>query len=337
MKFRFSFLLVLFGIFFSSCQGEEKPSESQPVMTGDPSIDALSAQISQDPQNAELYAMRGELFYEQDLYDQAISDAQKAISLDSMQADYYHLLANVYLDYPPRSRQALQTMELAAERFPNRIPTLLKLSEFQLILTKHEDSMRTIDQILRMDPQNAGAFFMFGLNFKELGDTVRAINSFKKSVEIEPEQFDAWVNLGQLYAGLGDPIAESYFDNAIETDPENPLTWHAKADYLSDQNDLNGALDMYRKINVLDPQYEEAYYNAGLLYLDLDSIPQAYQQFDLAINIFPLHIRAYYYRGLSAEAMGNVDQAKADYEQALRLAPDYEYPQEGLRRLAGEN
>lgn len=330
---RFLQLLFLSAVIFASCSQQEEKASTDIGSTGDPSIDQLTQQIAQTPEDAQLYALRGELFYEQENYDQAIADLKQAISLDSTQAAYYHVLADAYLDYV-RSREALETMELAAERFPDRLQTLLKLSEFQLILTKYEDSMRTIDRVLRQDPQNADAYFMFGQNFKEMGDTARAINSYKKSVEIEPELTDAWISLGQLYGALKDPIAESYFDNAIQTEPENPLTWHAKADYLSDQNDLQGAIEIYQKIMTIDPQYEEAYFNAGLLYLDMDSIPQAYHQFNLAINIYPLHIRAYYYRGLSSEMMGNNEQAKRDYEQALRLAPDYEGPQEGLKRLA---
>lgn len=332
---RFLQLLFLSTVIFAGCSQQEEKAPVDIGNTGDPSIDQLTQQIAQTPEDAQLYALRGELFYEQDNYDQAIADLKQAVSLDSTQAPYYHVLADAYLDNV-RSREALETMELAAERFPDRLPTLLKLSEFQLILTKYEDSMRTIDRVLRQDPQNADAYFMFGLNFKEVGDTARAINSFKKSVEIEPELTDAWISLGQLYAAMDDPIAESYFDNAIQTEPENPLTWHAKADYLSDKEDLQGAIDIYQKIMTIDPQYEEAYFNAGLLYLDLDSIPQAYHQFNLAINVYPVHIRAYYYRGLASEMMGNTEQAKRDYEQALRLAPDYEGPQEGLQRLAGQ-
>jgi tetratricopeptide (TPR) repeat protein len=83
----------------------------------------------------------------------------------------------------------------------------------------------------------------------------------------------------------------------------------------------------------LDPQNAEAHYNAGLLCLDLDSIPQAWRAFDLAIRMDPVHVRAYFYRGLASEMQGNANQARADYQQALKLSPDYEKPRAGLERL----
>lgn len=323
--------LIAFGCGGNSQEGQEGGDEAV-MTTGNPAIDGLSAEIAQNPNDAELYAERGRMFYENNGYDEAIRDMNKALSLDSTNVDYLHLLADVYLDYF-KSRQALKTMERAAELYPERIPTLLKLSEFQMILRQYEESMKTIDRILKLDPQNAEAYFMFGMNFKELGDTVRSINSFQKAVELNSELIDGWINLGQLYAAIGDPLAMRYFDNAIRVAPDNITALHARADYLSDIGQLPEAIEMYRRIVRVDQQYEDAYFNSGLIYLDMDSVEQARQQFDLAVKTSPTHIRAYYFRGLAQEMLGNAEAAKADYEQALQMAPNYEDAQEGLERV----
>ncbi len=327
------FFSVFVIILIAACGGKNTENNSETIATtGDPAIDELSRKIEANPENSSLYAARAGLFYEKGGYDEAIADLQKALSMDSTNVEYLHVLADVYLDYY-QSRNALETMQKTATLYPERIPTLLKLSEFQLILKKHEESMRTIDRILRLDPQNADAYQLFGLNFKETGDTIRAINSFQKSVELNPDLIDSWINLGQLHAAIGSKMAARFFDNAILIAPNNTEALHAKADYLQDQNDLTGAIDLYKKIVIIDPQYEEAHFNAGLLYLDLDSIPQAYQQFDLAVKVNPTFVQGYFYRGVAAAFKGNTAQAKADYQQALKLAPDYTQAQEALKQL----
>jgi len=332
-------LALMLGLLAAGCgSGESSRQEgagTEALATGNPAIDGLSAEISQKPNDPKLYAERGRLFYENEGYDEAIRDLNQALSLDSTNVDYMHLLADVYLDYF-QSRLALRTMERAAELYPERVPTLLKLSEFQMILKQYEASMKTIDRVLKIDPQNAEAFFMFGMNFKERGDTIRAINSFQKAVEYDSELVDGWINLGQLYASIGDPLAMRYFDNGIRVAPENIFALHARADYLSDIGDLPEAIEMYRRISRVDPQYEEAYFNSGLIYMDMDSIEQARKQFDIAIETSPTHIRAYYFRGLAQEMLGNKAAARADYEQALRMAPNYEKAQEGLERVKEE-
>ena len=118
---------------------------------------------------------------------------------------------------------------------------------------------------------------------------------------------------------------------------KNIFAIHAKADYLRNQNQLQEAIELYKQINVIDPNFETGYYNAGLLYMELDSVAQAYQLFDLTLKTSPTHIRAYYYRGLASEVMGNKAQAANDYQQALNLAPGYERAQQALARLQEES
>ncbi len=329
---RIIFWLIL-ATLFNACQGEGPEQNPQTgVTTQLPEIQQLTTAIQESPQEPDLYYQRAALYYQNEGYDEALNDLGRALAMDSTNIDYLHLQADVYLDYF-RSRDALATMKKVVRYHPEHIPSLLKLSEFQLILRQNEPSMRTIDRILQLDPQNAEAYFMFGMNFKEMGDTVRAINSFQKAVDNDPDIVDAWINLGQLYAGLGDPIAERYFDNGIRVAPDRPEPYHAKAYYLQAMDNLEGAIRVFREINRIDPQYEDAYFNIGLLYLDMDSVPKAYKAFDNAIEVSPLFIRAYYFRGVAAELMGDISQARRDYEQALTFAPDYEDAQRALEQL----
>ncbi len=331
-----SSILLLLLLSFGSCGNSSTDNNTEETAmnapTGQPDIDGLTKEIVEDPYNAELYARRGVLFYNKQGYDEAIRDLQHAIQLDSTKAAYYHDLADVNLDYF-RSRQALAIMEDAATRFPENIPTLLKLSEYQLILKQYEESMRTIDQILKIDPQNAEAYFMFGMNFEEQGDTVRAINSYQKAVEFDSKIIDGWINLGQLYSAIGDPLAERYLDNAVRIDPRNVYALHAKAEYLADQDNLQGAIDTYRDLITVDQQYESAYFNSGLIYMDMDSIARAEEEFSRLLQVSPTEVRAYYYRGLAREMQGNIPAAIADYEQALKMVPNYERARQALQRV----
>ena len=330
------FASLLFALLVISCSTDSKPVQEEVKLTGNPAIDKISTEIINEPENALLYAQRAELFYENEGFDEAIQDLQVALRIDSVNVQFHHLLADVYMDYY-KSKMALKTMERAAKLYPERIPTLLKLSEFYHILKMNEESMRTIDQILRIDPQNAEAFFMFGLNFKELNDTNRAINSFQKAVDYNPDLIDAWINLGQLYTAVDPELAVKYLTTAMDVDPKSTLAIHAKADFLRGQDDLTGAIDLYKKIGLIDQQYEEAYFNAGLLYMELDSIEEARGMFDITIGVAPMHAKAYFFRGLCYEKKGQKELARENYKQALRFKPNYELPKEQLEKLGEEN
>ena len=337
MKSSFFLTILLVGLFFGTCQNTVETNQS-PVntdtiaSTGNPAIDGLSVAIADNPNDPSLYAKRAGLFYQGEGYDEAIIDLQKALSFDSTNVDYLHLLADVYLDYY-QSYPAINTMMKAAALYPTRIPTLLKLSEFQLILKQYDKSINTINEILKLEQLNAEAYFMLGLNFKEQGDIDRAMGSFQTAVENNPDLVDAWINLGQLHAEKGSNLAKYYFENAVKMAPNNITALHAKADFLHFSEDRQGAIETYRQINSIDPDYSESLFNTGIIYLEMDSLIQAKKHFNMAVVTSPTYIIAYYYRGLVAEMQGDVDAAKKDYQTALNFNPEFVRAKEALERL----
>ena len=98
-------LLLSISLFYSAC-GNDKPSTSTSVYdtpstqqlgkTGVLSIDNLTDQIAQNPENPKLYAARAEAFYNNEGYDYAIVDMATAMKIDSTNADYHHLLSEIY-------------------------------------------------------------------------------------------------------------------------------------------------------------------------------------------------------------------------------------------------
>ena len=315
-----------------ACTNSEK-EDKKISKTGNPTIDALTLEIEKQPEDHSLYAERAYIYYENEGYDEAIADLQKALDLDSTKLEYLHLLADVYLDYF-QSRKALETMKKAVALHPESIYTMLKLSEFQLILKKYQESVSTIEEVLKKDPLNADAFFMYGLNLKEQGKTEQAVKYFQEAVENDPDLIDGWINIGQLQEQLNNPKAIEYFNTAIEIDPSNIEAMHAKAMYLQNTEQLEAAISIYRQINRINPQYVEAYLNAGLLYLDLDSMESAFNQFEIATKVDPVHVKAYYYKGVAAEFLGNFKVAEQNYRQALKFNPDYEKAQEALNDVS---
>jgi len=331
-------LLLLFGVLLimSSCK-ENTPKQEDQSYHKDPLINELTLLLKQNPNDATLWANRAHAFYERQGYDEAIQDMAAAMRLDSVNADYHHFLADIYMDYY-KSRLALSTMQRAAVLHPTRIPTLLKLSEIQAILTFHNESLETLDKVMRVDPQNADALLMFGINYTALGDTARAIGAYQRAVQIDPELTDAWIQLAKLRAARKEPNALQFFDAAIKVDPENEIPYMVKADFLWDKGLTEQAIGVYKEVILMNPSYADAYYNIGLVYLEKDSLDKAYENFDLTIKMNPLYFKAFFYRGLAEENRGNTEKALKDYEQAMKMAPGFDKPREAYNRLSeGKN
>jgi len=334
--------LVTIVLFLSTC-GNDKPSTTTPKTetsstqqlgkTGVPEIDKLTDQITQNPEDPKLYAARAEAFYKNEGYDYAIVDMSKAMKIDSTNADYHHLLSEIYLDYY-KSRLALQTMKRCVALYPKRIPSLLKLAEIQQILKMYDASMMSVARIMKIEPDNPEGFFMIGLNHTLMGNKDASIKALQKCVELDPDHTDGWVLLGKIFSEDGNPLAEQYFENAIQTAPENADVLYNKASYLHNKDQLDQASSLLKKIIKTDPQYAEAFDRLGVIYLERDSIDQAITNFNIAVNVNPEFGVAYYHRAFAHETKGDFEAAKADYERILKFNPDYENAKKGLKRIA---
>jgi len=322
---------LLASVCYLSCGGQAKEKKTVKP-TGDALIDQLTQQIQEAPENVDLLYERASVYYDKEEYEASIQDLEKAMSIDSLQPKVYHLLADNYLDYY-RSREALNTMEEVVRLFPERIPSLLKLSELQMILNQNENSIFTVNEILRLSPQNNEAFFMLGMNFRAMGDIDRAINSFQTAVENDPEMVDAWLILGELHEKKGSKDAIIFYNNALNVAPDRPEVLHAKAYYLQNHGDVPGALELYREINLKTPNYTDAYLNAGIIYMELDSLDKAFEQMNLLAGVAPQNPFAYYYRGLIHNAYGNYEAAAIDLQNSINLNPEFSAAKEMLAEV----
>ncbi|OAV44440.1 lipopolysaccharide assembly protein LapB [Lewinella sp. 4G2] len=319
----------------TACDGDQPTDATPDTSAGDPGIAALDRAILSNPEEADLYAQRAEMWYNKSNYDAAITDLQAALTLDSTNVPYHWLLSDVYLDYY-RSRLALRTLERAAKLEPDNLETQLRLAETQLTLQQYDGAMKSLNEVTRIDPRNPDAYLLLSETFLETGDTARAISAAEEAAEIDPDMTDAFVRLGQLLFAIKSNRAVQYFDAAMGIDATDPIPIHAKADYLRDSDRLPEAIELYRAASRADRQYVAGHFNAGLLLMELDSVEAAKTEFDLVIKNDPIHIRSYFFRGYAKELLGDIAGARNDYKSALRFAPDYDFALEGLERVGEE-
>lgn len=324
---------MLLFIIIISCKNST--NDSQTNTSGDPAIDKISTAISKNPKDASLYYQRAQLYYDKSIYDLSIADLKFALKIDSLNPDYYHLMADAFLDYG-NAKEAMNTMTDVMGIYPERIPTLLKMAELKYILEDYDSSIMTINEIVRLDPQNAEAYFMLGLNFRSLKDNTRAINAFRTAVEMDSKLTDAWISLGELHEEKKDALALQYYESAILSDPKSMQAKHAKAFYLQNNGKINDALKIYNEIIIEDKMYSDAFLNSGLLYLELDSLKRAYEQFDLLTSIAPTNYMGFYMRGVVNEKLKKPEAALKDYQSAYNLNSQDKRVQDALESLKNQ-
>lgn len=340
MKILKSVTVILAAFLMFSCKsGENKEVVKQEIKDSlieklnSPELKAVNEKLKNDPNNAELYNERAKIYIRLKQFDAAIGDAQRSLKIDSTNANYHLTLVDAYFA-DNKTRQAKETLEIIAKKFPDNIEGLLKLGELFFLVRQYENALTQINKALKIDENIARAYYLKGSVFKEMGDTTRAVSSMQTAIEQDNKYFDAFVDIGLLYAVKKNPLAFQYFDNALRLKPGNDNVMYAKAKLLQDMNKIPEAMAEYEKMLAINKDNTMVLYNMGAISLDKkNDAEKAIDYFSKAIAVDPKYTEAYFARGVCYEVLKDFSNAKADYNMCLQVTPNYEMAIEALNNL----
>jgi Flp pilus assembly protein TadD len=128
-----------------------------------------------------------------------------------------------------------------------------------------------LKKALDTDPNNYQAWFDLGFTLNRLGRSDESIAAYRKSVAAKPEVFESNLNLGLMLVRTNNPDAEQFLRAATTLKPTSNVedgqarAWLALA-HLLENNKPDDALQAYRKASELTPKDPEPHLSAGLLY-----------------------------------------------------------------------
>ncbi len=295
---------------------------------------AIDQHIVSDPGNAALYEERARLYVNKDSTKRALIDAERAVAIDSNNVDYRLLLGDLYYTSVKLDKAMAQYQRINAID-PKNVSALLKLAEIQLVQRQYEESMKLVNDALRIDPNAAHGYYLKGWIHKETHDTTIAISSFQTAVEQDPQDYKSYMELGTLCAAKHDPLAEQFYNTALELRPRSVEAWYDKAIYSQEHGKDSTALDCYRHIMAIDTMNALAWYNSGFVRMEhLNDPGGAKQDFSHAIGLQPNYADAWYNRGVAMEKTDQLDSAAANYQVCLSITPTHSLAAESLDRLA---
>ncbi|MDP6909259.1 MAG: tetratricopeptide repeat protein [Flavobacteriales bacterium] len=314
-------------------EAQEEESTSEQISSSSLRLDSFTQLLNASPSDPDLLNERAKAFLEVGELNLAIADVGRAILLDSTVADYYLTISDVYfrLSKPDRCLNALHK---ANDLQPENPEPLYRLAQFELYLQHHQKSINYANDMLRLDARDDRPYVIKGLCFKELKDTTRAIQNYLEAVSENPDNYDAYVELGVLHWGRKDPLAEQFFKSALDINPSGIDALYALGMFYQNADKLNDALETYTRILAIDSTFRSAHFNMGYIqYQYLQLYKEALVNFDNAVKIDPNYYQAIYMRGLCYEARGDVEKAKREYGHAIQVNPDYKKAADGLKRL----
>lgn len=287
------------------------------------SLDRLNAAIIDNPSDPAGYQARAMWHIENGDPKQALADFNLAIEADSTFAPAWENKSDL-LYAMQAFEPCLEHLDACIRNVPSSTSCLLRRAEFAIHLRQYEEAFTYLNDALRINDQLHEAYWMKGKIYEETGVDDKAASSYATAVEVKPDFFDGFITLGIFHAERDNPIAEEYYLSARELNPGSVEPLYNLALFLQEAGRHDEALSFYKDIQALDPANATAAYNQGYIFLEyLQMYDSAAHWFTEAIDRLPYYHQAFYNRGLALESLDRRSEALADYNEALRLKPDY--------------
>lgn len=323
----------------TSCKSSINDKENQQradsllAIINTPELKAINAQIIENPNDASLYNERAKIYLKHKQLIDAINDAKRSIRLDSSNADFYITEADVFFA-ANETKNCKDVLEKVAIKFPTNTEGLLKLGELYYFVKQYENAFVKINQALKINENIAKAYFLKGDIYKELGDTTKSISSYETAIEQDNRHYNAFLNLGIIYATRKNPIAFEYYDNALNVKPNSVEVLYAKAKLLQDLKRIPEAIAQYETLLKIDASHASSLYNLGAIELEHhQDANKALAYFSKAIEAQPKYAEAYFARAVCHQELKDKDNAVADYNICLQLKPNFQPAVEALNEI----
>lgn len=333
--FRWIVPLTLILIFASGCgnnaSDESQPSESDTTKIS--KINDLNQSIEDQPKNDSLFHERARAYLQRGKINEALSDINEAIALNSGESRYLLTLSDVYFAMG-QLKKTQQTLQKVLINDQDNVDAMLKMAELNLYRKTYDKAFGFLNQAMKIEPENARIYFLSGMVNKDKGDTSKARRDFHRATENRQEYYEAWIQLGLIASRKNDSLAEFYYQNALKIRPESEEAHYNLGMFYQENEKYQKAINTYNQLLDINPQHKHAYYNLGYIHLTgTGKYKKAERYFRQVLDLDSSYVDAVYNLGSSLEQQGKLDEARKQYKKTLELEENYSLGIEGMNRL----
>ena len=210
----------------------------------------------------------------------------------------------------------------------------------------HSDKSGNYINCTEIKESNLKSDFETGMGFLINQNYDKAIASFKKHIELNPDDINGYIKISEAYYESNQQNeAFKYINQALEINPSNQNAIrlknsiqikrleiqinedYKKIEYLAigtqyfRQRNFQKAIENLEKHIKLNPDDIHGYMTIAVSFQELKNFEEAFKNFNLALNIDPNFIPAYIEKGLAYYEIEEYDEAIKTFYKIMELEP----------------
>ncbi len=287
-----------------------------------PAVDAFTAAIARAPTEGELQYRLGLALLESEKYDPAIEHLSLALKSSPTRTAWNLPLAKA-LYRSGKSREAIAAvrvvvtnecttqeasqakalMEEIADPFAGfpkvARPKLDQALSWLQTADIPQQAITELEDIVREYPDLGVVHALLGLAAARVDDAGRAIEEFRRAIELTPDDGKPYLYLADLYANRQrGPQARELYEKALEKNPCLESAWFKLGDLALERQELDKARQAFRTSVRLDPTSWPARGKLALVYQLESNWPGADRELKAEVELHPDNLEAVLRLGL---------------------------------------
>jgi len=205
---------------------------------------------------------------------------------------------------------------------PGNAEALHYLGLAQLQQRKFAEAADSFGKSVKIAPRHAAVHSLLGVALRELGQHEKALGSFNRAIAEQPDFVDAYIQLANLAVALGRPgEAIAAYDRLLRLNPGFADGWSNRSVLLHSVGRHAEALASSERAIALKPDFPEALLNRGNSLRNLGRFAEAVSSYEAAIRCQPALVQAHFSQGAALEDQGLFAQAIESFNRMLALRP----------------
>jgi protein O-GlcNAc transferase len=260
--------------------------------------------LTLDKYNASAYHNLGMIYYQKELYSEAIKYVKKSLEISHGEGLYYYSLGLICQksgDIP----QAILAYQQAININPKSIDSYNNLGNMLVTVNELELATNVYQQAIIANPHHFGSYLNLGNILVQQNKINSAIEIYQKAMELNPDMADTYYNLGMAFAA--------------NNNPEESALYLGKYAYI--QNDYEQVIFHHEKL--LDKKQDSNFYiYLAKSYKNLNNIVKTIEIYEKGIEQHPLSLDLYLLLSYELQELDRTSEAIALIEKLCNLYPN---------------
>ncbi|MGD2086697.1 MAG: sulfatase-like hydrolase/transferase [Candidatus Aminicenantes bacterium] len=190
----------------------------------------------------------------------------------------YRHMATIYQE-TGQVGKAIEILEYGLKKNPGNTELMSKLGIMLAEARQPDKAIEILNVCIKKNPFNPDNFNFLGVAYYKKGNAAKAMENYRKALELDNNYASVFNNIGSLYLALylGSKkkdervfqLAMENFNRALEIDPRLFAAYNGRGAAYKFKNQVKKAIADWKKTIEINPNYIDAYFNIGISYLQI--------------------------------------------------------------------